>query len=581
MTSIRRSLACAGVALLLASPSHASWRCPRNGGVVCVAPGDPQHLCGITFPLRSDGGPEPALDQGIFVWQDSRDSTTNGRDLYDFGFLADCFDSTARTGTPLAIGPGGQENPVIAMTQYVPPFPCGPYCQGFSIIAAWQDGRGADTDIEAQRVYKGGDPTATWDSSSIPICTASGDQTHPAIAPTHDHHAIVGWLDARSGETDVYAQSVDSSGVGVWTPNGIPVCAAPGAQEDLHAVPDGANGAIFCWIDHRGPAAIYAMRLLPNGAAAPGWSVDGNLVATGVPVAGALHVSDDGAGGIVIGWTDSGSGASVVTRMDGSGAIASGWPVTTAGESIDDLTQSEGCVYVVSEFGAPSDLVGHRYLVSDASQAAGWPAVVCDDPASQTEARVIAFGTGGIFFGWTDGRSSDATSDIYAVLLAGDGTRYSSHWPANGLVITAAPGAQTTPLLVPDLRGALIAWIDSRNAVNTGTDVYAAIVDVLGEVSVGDAPGRGLALGAPRPNPARTATTFAIDAAAAGRAEVFVTDVAGRRVRSLYRGAIAPGHHELTWDGGSDGGDAVRPGLYFVRALVDGSPATRSVIMLR
>lgn len=51
------------------------------------------------------------------------------------------------------------------------------------------------------------------------------------------------------------------------------------------------------------------------------------------------------------------------------------------------------------------------------------------------------------------------------------------------------------------------------------------------------------------------------------RAEVF--DLAGRRVRRLYDGAMHPGEQRLVWDGRSESGTQVGPGSYLVRVSAD------------
>jgi VCBS repeat-containing protein len=61
--------------------------------------------------------------------------------------------------------------------------------------------------------------------------------------------------------------------------------------------------------------------------------------------------------------------------------------------------------------------------------------------------------------------------------------------------------------------------------------------------------------------------------------EVF--DVAGRRVRHLSRRLSGAGPTRLTWDGRSDRGAAVAPGIYFARVRMDGHSASRRVLLLR
>jgi hypothetical protein len=76
------------------------------------------------------------------------------------------------------------------------------------------------------------------------------------------------------------------------------------------------------------------------------------------------------------------------------------------------------------------------------------------------------------------------------------------------------------------------------------------------------------------PNPFRGRLTFVVAVpAAAGPVELSVYDLAGRRIRTLTRGALAPGRHTFLWDGRTDGGRRLAAGVYVSRL----SGAARSV----
>ncbi|MFN0150131.1 MAG: FlgD immunoglobulin-like domain containing protein [bacterium] len=65
-------------------------------------------------------------------------------------------------------------------------------------------------------------------------------------------------------------------------------------------------------------------------------------------------------------------------------------------------------------------------------------------------------------------------------------------------------------------------------------------------------------------------------------AEVAIYDVAGRRVRMLASGRLAPGVREVAWDGLDDRGARVPAGVYFVRSAVSGAEvASRRLVVVR
>jgi flagellar hook assembly protein FlgD len=63
--------------------------------------------------------------------------------------------------------------------------------------------------------------------------------------------------------------------------------------------------------------------------------------------------------------------------------------------------------------------------------------------------------------------------------------------------------------------------------------------------------------------------------------EVAVYDLRGRRVRSLIRGSLRGGDHDVTWNGRDEGGRAVASGVYFARARVGGEVSLTRLVVRR
>ncbi len=73
------------------------------------------------------------------------------------------------------------------------------------------------------------------------------------------------------------------------------------------------------------------------------------------------------------------------------------------------------------------------------------------------------------------------------------------------------------------------------------------------------------------PNPSHGGgTKIRLSLAKSARVNAGVYDVAGRLVRTLQRGTLAAGAHELEWDGRTDAGREAGAGLYFIRMTADG-----------
>ena len=87
-------------------------------------------------------------------------------------------------------------------------------------------------------------------------------------------------------------------------------------------------------------------------------------------------------------------------------------------------------------------------------------------------------------------------------------------------------------------------------------------------------------LAAPLPNPTPGPITLAVTVAEPARFALEVYDVTGRRVRTLFQGALSPGVHSLAWDLTDASGHRVTPGLYFLHLRAPEIRRTQRVLVL-
>ena len=254
----------------------------NNGVAICTAANDQ------TQPLIVNDGAGGA----IIVWMDSR------RRNYNYSIYAQKLNATGTvqwTSDGVAVcttsanqfswsivsdGAGGA---IIALVDY---------SNGFS-----------NSDIYVQHIDAGG--TVQWGSNGVVICAADNNQTNPVMVNDGKGGAFIAWLDSRNASDfyDIYAQSVNASGIVQWTNNGVAICTADSNKQMLAITRDGVGGAIIAWNDNRkGNYDIYAQRINAAGTV--------QLATNGVPVCTAggdqswPSIVDDGAGGGIITWMD-------------------------------------------------------------------------------------------------------------------------------------------------------------------------------------------------------------------------------------------------------------------------------------
>lgn len=240
----------------------------------------------------------------IIAWFDARDDLTTGTDIYAQWLDSAGTPQWTTDGLAVCTATGAQYDVAVA----------GDGAAG--AIICWTDGRGANTDIYAQRVNPAG--TLLWTANGRGIATYAANQVTPRIAADGAGGAVIAWStsgtniggqridaagaplwgggvglsttsqaanpqviatstggaivtynDRRAGGDDVYAQKIETGGTVSWGPTGRAVSQATGGQTLAQLVSDGHDGAVFVWYDSRTSATtgtdIYAQQVGASG----------------------------------------------------------------------------------------------------------------------------------------------------------------------------------------------------------------------------------------------------------------------------------------------------------------------------
>ncbi|MBA7636753.1 hypothetical protein ES703_44381 [subsurface metagenome] len=181
-------------------------------------------------------------------------------------------------------------------------------------VIVWEDNRGPDTDIYAQRISSNG--RLLWPDEGVPVASASNAQLFPQIISDGMGNFIVVWVQSPGasymvGDADIYAQKINPEGKPLWTNGkGVPVCTAAGSQGHPQVASEGSGGCIVVWHDtrNRPNRDAYAQRLSSEGKIL--WETDGVLVGEipGVDKSSVeagsydVQVAGDSAGGAMVVW---------------------------------------------------------------------------------------------------------------------------------------------------------------------------------------------------------------------------------------------------------------------------------------
>jgi hypothetical protein len=399
-------------------------------------------------------------------------------------------------GTALCTAANDQIDPVIASDG------------GGGAIVAWEDHRVVDG-IYVQRVDAAGAPL--WAIDGVPLCTAPGGQSAPAIVSDGTGGAIVAWADSRGLASHIYAQRVSGSGAPLWTADGVALAGSgPGpSQTRPQIVSDGANGAIVIWSEWRPTTLddLYAQRV--NGAGIPLWSPGAVPLCAAASTQHHVTVASDGAGGVIVVWEDWRTAKDIYARrVDAAGTplwTVDGVALCTAGgaQNPEAITDGVGGAIVTWEDfrSGLGDVYAQRV---DAVGTPLWTqngVGLCTHASNQRSPVISTDATGGAIVIWDDYRSGGSSlSDVYGRRVDASGTAL---WTVDGVAICTAILNQSRSAAVLDgAGGVIVPWYDDRAGGFQVWDIYTRRVSAS-----------GMPLGGPNGIPICTALNDQVDAA--------------------------------------------------------------------
>lgn len=129
-----------------------------------------------------------------------------------------------------------------------------------------------------------------------------------------------------------------------------------------------------------------------------------------------------------------------------------------------------------------------------------------------------------------------------------------------------------------DDRRALARFVESIDASTKPLDPSASIAVPITSEQYLETPAM---LSGPRvsPSPARGGTTISFSLAAAGRAELAIYDLLGRRIATLANGVQPAGPQSIHWSGRARDGSRAWPGVYFARLVTAGGEKSARFIV--
>ncbi len=436
------------------------WESVDNNTPICLAANSQ------SFPqIISDGN-----GGAIITWADSR----SGSNYHIYAQRVDSTGAVKWTNNGVAICTASNTaDPRLTSDGY-----------GGAIIT-WSDGRNGYEDIYAQRVNSTG--SVKWTSNGVAICTSEMREIFPQIISDGSGGAIITWQDYDNvSHYNIYAQRVDSTGAVKWANNGVVISSTLYSEENPQITSDGSGGAIITWqVPRSGQDDIYAQRVDSTGAVK--WTSNGVAICTATGQQNEPQIISDGSGGAIITWEDprSGSGYDIYARcVDSAGTVK--W--TSNGVAICTASNNQRDPQLISDGSGGAIITWYDYRnisnrdiyaqYINCTGAVKWinnGMAVCSAIGDQSYPQLISDGSGGAIITWQDSRNG-SQSDIYAQRVNSTG---SIKWMSNGVPVSTATGNQFLPQITSDgSGGAIITWYDSRSS-GSGLDIYAQHIGII------------------------------------------------------------------------------------------------------
>ena len=334
----------------------------RNGQIQWAADG--VAICTAASNQRYPSIASDGSGGAIITWEDNRGSSFS--DIYAQRINSSGVVQWATDGIAICTANNSQKSPQIISDDLA------------GWVITWYDKRSGDYDIYAQRIDIGGNTLRT--ANGVTICSEANSQTGPRLISDGSGGSIIVWGDSRTPGRDIYAQRINSNGVGQWTANGVAICTAPDYQSVPEMISDGYGGAIMVWADDRdlltgGDIHIYAQWI--DGAGQTRWDINGKVVSSEMYYQCSPTIASDGIGGAIIAW--------------------------------DEIRVDNGEIYA-QRVNRNGDL---QWISSGLA--------ICTASGSQTFPQIVSDDKGGGIIAWRDGQKGSYKGDIFAQRLLGNG----------------------------------------------------------------------------------------------------------------------------------------------------------------
>ena len=442
------------------SSGQALWL--ENGQAVCTVNGTQWYPKIVT-----DG-----LDGAIIVWTDGRISPADNN-IYAQRLDPKGNSLWQKDGVSLCQAKQNQEYPAVIASD------------GGAIVV-WTDSRFNNADIFGQKIDLNGQ--SLWQKDGVEVCAFNYDQEHPRLSSDGAGGAVVAWQDQRGTETAIYAQKLSATGQNEWQEDGRQISQFGNNHQDLIISKLTGEDWVVVWEETRNNQnSLLAQKI--NSSGIPLWSSGGMALTQPNYSQKTAAVAAGSKGEIIVAWQDKRFGQDDIygQKISSDGTLLwskGGQEICRTQGAVTQqniqtvLTQNQGVVLAFEDARAGFFNIYLQKVGTKGELLWGQNALPVDKiAANQANPSLVSDGKSGIIVVWEDQRDKKYSS-IRAQHFNAQGEKL---WPSS-LVLAKFNSRQVNPIMVADeTGGAIVAWQENRDVLSL-QDIYAQRISASGKL---------------------------------------------------------------------------------------------------
>ncbi|MCB5258335.1 MAG: T9SS type A sorting domain-containing protein [Candidatus Cloacimonetes bacterium] len=538
----------------------------------------------------------PRSQDVVIIWQDTRFANMGYRIFCQF-LNPDGSVDLELNGQPVTLNTGANQSS-----------PAATVLSDDSIVIAWVDARDESPKIYLQHLDANGN--RLWGDYGIPLTESTPiEQKEPRVSYKADQNQVyIGWsnYDNIGGiyRFYVYGQMIQNEQK-QWGPDGIKISYYPEQDFNYHECTlYDLKENYYSWQDANlvdYTKSVFAKKVEASGETAQGWPDSGLQIST-YPT----YIEDCNQGNLISTLTDEGIFCMWGDQRSDSIENYYGQHISPNGERLWDplgvnladygreqsyatiadnpLLRNDIVFAWTENIGGMGDIIAQKYSLDGVPQWGNLGIYVVQKDSTQTNPYLARFNNGGMVITWTDFYNLITDeSNINYKYINSNGTIVGDD--SGGYIICDAKKNQYNPKIAIINNEAYVIWADGRSSGKTEIlGLYAQKLSnettAINDPVIPSISKFTLLQNSPNPfNPSTNIQFIVNDITHPYNLNIY--NIKGQLIKTLVKGNLEKGTHNIVWDGTDNNGNNVSSGIYLYSLSSGKSNQIKRMVLMK